>query len=140
MSYAVGRRRFVGLSVAAVGGAVAGARKSQAQSKFPEKPVRVIVPYGAGGVADVTTRLVVEKAGQTLGQTFVVENRPRGGMIIGAQGGLALAADGYTLFLSGNGSAISESLFKSLPFSMTKDFVAVAALAEFEMVLATKAD
>ena len=132
------RRIVVATALAAMFGFVAAPRALHAQSKFPEKPVHVIVPYGAGGVADVTTRLVVDKAGQTLGQSFIVENRPGAGMIVGAKAALAAPPDGYTLFLAGNGSAISKSLFKSLPFRILSDFAPVAALAEFEMVLATK--
>jgi tripartite-type tricarboxylate transporter receptor subunit TctC len=140
MSQAGVRLLFAGLSAIALLSALAGAGPSQAQSKFPEKPVRVIVPYGAGGVADVTTRLVTEKVARSLGQSFVVENRPGAGLIVGARAALTSPPDGYTLFLAGNGSAISESLFKSLPFKMLTDFMPVAPLAEFEMILATKAD
>jgi tripartite-type tricarboxylate transporter receptor subunit TctC len=112
----------------------------QAQTNYPDKPVRIIVPYGAGGVADVTTRLVAQKVSETMGQSFVIENRPGAGGIIGAKAVLASPADGYTLFLAGNGSAISESLFKSLPFNVVRDFTPVAPLAEFGMLLATKVD
>src|SRR5215204_2230613 len=113
---------------------------SQAQTKYPEKPVRIIVPYGAGGAADVTTRLVAQKVSEALGQTFVIENRPGAGGIVGAKAVLASPPDGYTLFLAGNGSAISESLFKALPFNVVRDFTPVSALAQFDMLLATKAD
>jgi tripartite-type tricarboxylate transporter receptor subunit TctC len=118
----------------------AGIGPSQAQTKYPERPVRIIVPYGAGGVADVTTRLVAQKVSEAMGQTFVIENRPGAGGIVGAKAVLASPPDGYTLFLAGNGSAISESLFKSLPFNVVRDFTPVSPLAEFEMLLATKAD
>ena len=118
----------------------AGIGPSQAQTKYPERPVRIIVPYGAGGVADVTTRLVAQKVSEAMGQTFVIENRPGAGGIVGAKALLASPPDGYTLFLAGNGSAISESLFKSLPFNVVRDFTPVSPLAEFEMLLATKAD
>ena len=118
----------------------AGTGQSQAQTKYPERPVRIIVPYGAGGVADVTTRLVAQKVSEAMGQTFVIENRPGAGGIVGAKAVLASPPDGYTLFLAGNGSAISESLFKSLPFNVVRDFTPVSPLAEFEMLLATKAD
>ncbi len=118
----------------------AGIGLSQAQTKYPERPVRIIVPYGAGGVADVTTRLVAQKVSEAMGQTFVIENRPGAGGIVGAKALLASQPDGYTLFLAGNGSAISESLFKSLPFNVVRDFTPVSPLAEFEMLLATKAD
>ena len=118
----------------------AGIGPSQAQTKYPERPVRIIVPYGAGGVADVTTRLVAQKVSEAMGQTFVIENRPGAGGIVGAKAVLASPPDGYTLFLAGNGSAISKSLFKSLPFNVVRDFTPVSPLAEFEMLLATKAD
>jgi tripartite-type tricarboxylate transporter receptor subunit TctC len=113
---------------------------SHAQSKFPEKPVRIILPYGPGGVADVTTRLVAQKLSDRLGQNFFIDNRPGAGGIVAAKTALSFPADGYTLYLAGNGSAISESLFKSLPFDVTRDFTSVSALAQFDMLLATKAD
>jgi tripartite-type tricarboxylate transporter receptor subunit TctC len=133
-----GRARLV--VVAVICGLAGGVALSQAQISYPEKPVRIIVPYGAGGVADSTTRLVAQKISEAMGQSFVVENRPGAGGIVGAKAALASPPDGYTLFLAGNGSAISESLFRSLPFNVVRDFTPVSALAEFEMLLATKQD
>ncbi len=141
MARDISRRVRAGLAAVAVFCALpAGIGPSQAQSKYPERPVRIIVPYGAGGVADVTTRLVAQRVSEAMGQTFVIENRPGAGGIVGAKALLASPPDGYTLFLAGNGSAISESLFKSLPFNVVRDFTPVSPLAEFEMLLATKAD
>ena len=141
MARDISRRACAGLAAVAVFCALpAGTGLSQAQTKYPERPVRIIVPYGAGGVADVTTRLVAQKVSEAMGQTFVIENRPGAGGIVGAKALLASPPDGYTLFLAGNGSAISESLFKSLPFNVVRDFTPVSPLAEFEMLLATKAD
>jgi tripartite-type tricarboxylate transporter receptor subunit TctC len=141
MARDIPRRVRAGLAAVAVFCALpAGIGPSQAQTKYPERPVRIIVPYGAGGVADVTTRLVAQKVSEAMGQTFVIENRPGAGGIVGAKALLASPPDGYTLFLAGNGSAISESLFKSLPFNVVRDFTPVSPLAEFEMLLATKAD
>jgi tripartite-type tricarboxylate transporter receptor subunit TctC len=141
MARDISRRARAGLAAVAVFCALpAGIGPSQAQSKYPERPVRIIVPYGAGGIADVTTRLVAQKVSEAMGQTFVIENRPGAGGIVGAKAVLASPPDGYTLFLAGNGSAISESLFKSLPFNVVRDFTPVSPLAEFEMLLATKAD
>ena len=135
------RSARAGLAAVAVFCALpAGIGLSQAQTKYPERPVRIVVPYGAGGVADVTTRLVAQRLSEAMGQTFVIENRPGAGGIVGAKALLASPPDGYTLFLAGNGSAISESLFKSLPFNVVRDFTPVSPLAEFEMLLATKAD
>ena len=112
---------------------------SYGQAKYPERPVRIVVPYGPGGVADVTMRLVAQKLSEAMGQAFVIENRPGAGGIVGAKAVLTSPPDGYTLFLAGNGSAISETLFKALPFNVLRDFSPVSPLAEFEMLLATKA-
>jgi putative tricarboxylic transport membrane protein len=113
---------------------------SQAQTRYPDKPVRIILPYGPGGVADVTTRLVAQKLSERMGQNFYIENRPGAGGVVAAKVALAAPADGYTLFLTGNGSAINESLFKSPPYNALTDFSAIGMLAEFEMLLVTKAD
>ena len=97
---------------------------ARAQASYPNKPVRFILPFGAGGVADVTSRLVAEKLGDKLGQRFVVENMPGAGGIAAARAALAGGADGYTVALITNGTSISVPLFKSLPFDPVKDFVA----------------
>jgi tripartite-type tricarboxylate transporter receptor subunit TctC len=111
---------------------------AQAQN-YPNRPVRVVVPFGAGGVADVTTRIAVDKLGEKLGQRFVVENQPGAGGINAARSVLASPPDGYTLFLASNGTAVSVALFKSLPFDPVKDFAAVSLLGSFDLVLATSA-
>src|SRR5262245_21246869 len=93
------------LTIVVAAAAVPGA--AGAQVKFPERPVRIIVPFGPGGVADLTTRLVGEKLGARLGQRFVVENVPGAGGIQAARLALAAPADGYTITLLTNGTAIS---------------------------------
>jgi len=113
---------------------------SKANNAYPEKPVRIILPYGAGGIADVTTRLVAQKLSERLGQTFVVDNRPGASGVVAAKAVIGSAPDGYTLFLMGNGGAINESLYKVPPYSIQKDFTSVALLARFEMLLVTKVD
>lgn len=113
---------------------------THAQANYPDRPVRIILPYGPGGVADVSTRLVAAKLSERLGQNFFVDNRPGAGGIVAAKGALSFPADGYTMYLSGNGAAISESLFASLPFDITRDFTSVSLLAQFDMLLATKMD
>jgi tripartite-type tricarboxylate transporter receptor subunit TctC len=119
---------------------IGGTGISNAQTKYPDKPVRIILPYGPGGVADVTTRLVAQKLSEKLGQNFFIDNRPGAGGIIAAKAAIAAPPDGYTLTVSGNSMAISETLFKSLPFNPLKDFTSISTLAEFEMLLATKGD
>ena len=128
-----------GLAVAvAVTAFVGGADVASAQSKYPEKPVRIILPYGAGGVADVTTRLVAQKLSERMGQNFFIDNRPGAGGIVAAKAVLTSPPDGYTLFVGGNGTAISETLFKTRPFNVLRDFSSVSGLAQFDMLLATK--
>src|SRR5438270_2744435 len=84
--------------------------------KYPDQPVRLIVPFGPGGVADVTARIVGEKLGEKLGQRFVIENMPGAGGINAARAVLSSPSDGHTLALFSNGTAISVSLFRNLRF------------------------
>jgi tripartite-type tricarboxylate transporter receptor subunit TctC len=124
--------------VVALQGSMA-ASPARAQSGYPARPVRVIVPYGPGGVADVTTRIVAQSLSDRLGQQFIVENRPGAGGIVAAQAGLAAAPDGYTLSLTGNNNAISTALFKSLPYDALRDFAPISTLAFFDLVIVTRA-
>jgi tripartite-type tricarboxylate transporter receptor subunit TctC len=118
---------------------VAGAATGRvgAQSKFPERPVRVILPFGAGGVADISTRLVAERLSKELGQNFVIENNPGAGGIAAARIALSGGKDGYTLALLTNGTAISVPLFNHLPFDPLKDFVPISLIGSFETIFVT---
>jgi tripartite-type tricarboxylate transporter receptor subunit TctC len=106
---------------------------------YPSKPVRFILPFGAGGVADVTSRLVAEKLAEKLGQRFVVENMPGAGGITAARAALSAGADGYTVALITNGTSISVALFKSLPFDPVKDFVPVSSIGTFDCLFVVNA-
>lgn len=119
--------------------AVTGLSGASAQGKYPDKPVRVVLPFGAGGVADVTARLVADKLGNKLGQRFVIENQPGAGGIVAARAVLGATPDGYTLALLSNGTAISVPLFKSLPFDPVKDFVPVSSMGYFQLIFVAKA-
>jgi tripartite-type tricarboxylate transporter receptor subunit TctC len=132
--------RGIGVSAIAAMAMAAFAAAAQGQANYPDRPVRVILPFGPGGVADVSTRLVAAKLSERMGQNFFVDNRPGAGGIVAGKGALSFPADGYTLFLSGNSAAISHSLFASLPFDVTRDFTSVSLLAQFDMLLATKMD
>ena len=103
---------------------------------YPQKPVRVFVPYGPGGVGDLTMRLLADKLGQELKQQFVVENRPGAGGIVNMSEVMRARPDGYTLGEMGNGQAISMSLFQKLPYNVLTDFASVSVAASFEMLLA----
>ena len=113
---------------------------TMAQETYPNRPVRVLAPYGAGGVADTTVRILAQKLGEKLGQPFVIENRPGAGGIITAKAGATAAPDGYTLTLTGNGMAISKSLFKSLPYDVLRDFQPISVMAWLDLLITTRAD
>jgi len=106
---------------------------------YPSRPVRLILPFGAGGVADVTARIVTEKLGEKLGQRFVVENMPGAGGITAARAVLSAPADGYTLALLSNGTAVSVSLFRNLTFDPLTDFVPVSSMGYFDFIFVTNA-
>jgi len=107
---------------------------------FPSKPLKIIVPFGAGGVADLTARTVAQKLSQSLGQPVVVENKPGAGGI-GASDTVAKSApDGHTLLLMSNASAVSATLFKSLPYDTVRDFAPVSTLGFFDIAVVTAAD
>jgi len=110
-----------------------------ADAKYPERPVRVIVPYGQGSLADLTARLVGEKLGLRLGQRFVVENLPGTSGAAAARAALQAHADGYTIMLLTSSTAISVSLFKKLGFDPLKDFVPISSLGFFDCVFASNA-
>ena len=112
---------------------------ARAQAGYPTKPVRFILPFGAGGVADVTSRLVADKLGEKLGQRFVVENMPGAGGIAAARAALAGGTDGYTVALITNGTSISVPLFKSLPFDPVKDFVPISSIGTFDCLFIVNA-
>lgn len=116
------------------------AAPAAAEPGYPNRPVRILVPYGPGGVADTTVRLLAQKLNERLKQPFVIENRPGAGGIIAQQAGAQAAPDGYTLTLTGNGTAISKSLFKSLPYDVLRDFASVSVMAWLDLTIATKGD
>jgi tripartite-type tricarboxylate transporter receptor subunit TctC len=107
---------------------------------YPSRPVRVVVPFAAGGVADITIRIVSEKLGERLGQRFVVENVPGAGGVSAARAALAGAPDGHTLAMLTNGTAISVPLFANLPFDPRADFVAISTLGTFDFLFAVNAE
>ena len=107
---------------------------------YPTKPIRVIVGFGPGGVADLTVRVVAQKLSGQLGQQVLVENRPSAGGIVAADAVAKADPDGYTLLLMSNGNAVSASLFKSLPYDTVADFASVSTLGFFDIAVITKSD
>jgi tripartite-type tricarboxylate transporter receptor subunit TctC len=112
-----------------VGGAAALAQT------YPSKPVRILVPFGPGGVGDISARVLAQKMSETLGQQVLVENRPGAGGVVASETVAKADPDGHTLLLLTNGQAVSVSLFKSLPYDAVNDFAPVSTLGRFEMVV-----
>jgi len=106
---------------------------------YPSRPIHLVVPFGAGGVADVSSRIVADKLGDALGQRFVIDNMPGAGGIAAARNALAAPRDGYTLALLTNATAISVSLFANLPFNPLKDFTPISTLGYFDCLFVTNA-
>ena len=107
---------------------------------YPQRPVRIIVPYGPGGIADVTMRLVAQNLSKRLGQQFFIENRPGAGGSVGMQTAKEAPADGYTLVMIGGGLTIAKALFNHLPYDIETDFTPISTTASYGLVIATKAD
>jgi tripartite-type tricarboxylate transporter receptor subunit TctC len=116
------------------------ASQARAQAKYPDRAVRIVLPFAAGGVADITARIVAEKLGDRFGQRFYVENQPGAGGIAAARTVISSTPDGHTLAMLTNGTAISVSLFKKLPFDPLKDFEPISSLGFFDFILATGAN
>ncbi len=112
----------------------------QARAAYPERPVRIVLPFAAGGVGDTTARIVADKLSTKLGQRFFIENQPGAGGIAAARTVITSPPDGYTLALVTNGTAISASLFKKLPFDPLKDFAPISSLGLFDFIFAANAN
>lgn len=106
---------------------------------YPTKPIHVVVPFGPGGVADITTRTIAPKLGDGLGQPIVVDNMPGAGGIRAAEAVAHAEPDGHTLLLLTNGNAVSQALFKSLPYDPANDFAMISTVGYFSMVIVTGA-
>jgi tripartite-type tricarboxylate transporter receptor subunit TctC len=127
------RRAFV-LGAAALG--LMSSQQVLAQSAYPNRPVRLIVPYPPGGGTDFFARLVGTSMAQTIGQPIVIENRPGAGSIIGAEAAARATPDGYTFLLGDVATyAANPSLYKKLPYDPQKDFSPITLTGRFAMVL-----
>ena len=120
-------------------GAVMMSAAAQSQAGYPNRPVMLIVPYAAGGVADVGMRILGDKLSSRLNAQFVIEDRPGAAGIVAAQAAVAAAPDGYTLLMTGNNNAIAAALFKSLPYNILTDFASVSTAAFFDLLIVTRA-
>lgn len=107
---------------------------------FPSKPIRIVVPFGPGGIADLTVRAIASKLGENLHQAVVVENKPGAGGVVAGDLVAKSEADGHVLLLMSNATAVSAGLFQSLPFDAQKDFAPVVTLGVFDIAVLTAAN
>jgi tripartite-type tricarboxylate transporter receptor subunit TctC len=119
--------------------AIFAAPSAMAQA-FPSKPLRIVVPFAAGGAGDLTARIVGAELSASLGQPVTVENRPGAGGVVAAETVARAEPDGHTLFLMSNGTAVTASLFKSLPYDTLKDLAPVSTLGTFDLAVLVPAD
>ncbi|AXF05112.1 Bug family tripartite tricarboxylate transporter substrate binding protein [Paraburkholderia hospita] len=130
-------RRLLASLVVATGATGLCAAPAAAQSKYPSQPIRVVVPFGVGGLADITMRIVAKELSLRFGDNIIIDNRPGAGGIAAANAVLSAAHDGYTVALFANGTAIAGSLIK-LPFDPEKDFKPVSRIAYFDLLVLAK--
>ena len=107
---------------------------AQAQS-YPNRPVKIVVPFAAGGPADNYARFMAQRLGEELKQTFVIDNKPGAGSIIGTDLVAKSPADGYTLLMMSNTHTVNESLIPTKPFGLMKDFVGIAPVNYSDLLL-----
>jgi len=125
-------RRFLAAALLACGTALVAAQD------YPTKPVRIIVPFAASGPADVYARFLAQRLQEALGQTFIVDDRPGAGSIIGTDAVAKSAPDGYTLLLMSNTHTVNESLIATKPFQLMRDFTPIAAINSSDLVLVAR--
>jgi len=119
---------LAGLSTALLG------QTASAQT-YPTRPVKIVVPFAAGGPADNYARFLAQRLQESLGQAFVVDDKPGGGSVIGTDIVAKAAPDGYTLLLMSNTHTVNESLLANKPFALTRDFVGIAPINYSDLVL-----
>src|SRR5215510_3015863 len=110
-------------------------QSTPARAEYPDRPIRIVVPFGPGGLADITMRHLGQKLTERTGQQVVIENRPSAGGILAAAAVTSAAPDGYTLFVLSSGIAISRSLMKTMPFDPVTAFTPVSTVAYFDLLI-----
>ena len=129
-------RRFIarGFTSLAIASSLGIAGLGGAQS-YPSRSVKIVVPFAAGGPADIYARFVGQRLSEAYSQPFVIENRPGGGSVIGTDAAAKSPADGYTLLMMSNTHTVNESLIPNKPFTLMRDFVGIAPVNYSDLVL-----
>ena len=115
--------------------ALMGLASSAWAQAYPTRPVKIVVPFATGGPADNYARYVAQKLQDALGQSFVIDNKPGGGSVIGTDIAAKASADGYTLLMMSNTHTANETLIPNKPFALMRDFVAVASINYSDLLL-----
>ena len=135
--FVLGRRRFTAAGIAAAPFLVTGTARAQSADTYPNKPIRLVIPFPPGGATDIVGRLVAKHLGEAFKQPVVVDNKPGAGAAIGAEIVARSAPDGYTLFIGSPSSlTINQSLYDNLPYKPGTDFVPISVAANTPGVLA----
>ncbi len=100
---------------------------------YPVKPIRLLVPFGPGGVGDITSRAVMQKMSEAMNQQIIIDNRPSAGGIVATETVAKSEPDGYTLYLMNNTNAVSAAMFRKLPYDTVKDFAMVSTIGAFSL-------
>jgi tripartite-type tricarboxylate transporter receptor subunit TctC len=129
------RQTFLRTSLAVIGLASVLAHTTASAQAYPNRSVKIVVPFAAGGPADVYARFIAQRLSEALGQSYVVDNKPGAGSVIGTDIAAKSPADGYTLLLMSNTHTVNETLIPNKPFNLMRDFVAVAPINYSDLVL-----
>ena len=129
------RQQFLRSTLALLGLAAVMAQAPASAQAYPNRPVKIVVPFATGGPADVYARFIAQRLGDALGQGFVVDNKPGGGSVIGTDLAAKAPADGYTLLMMSNTHTVNETLIPNKPFNLMRDFVGVAPINYSDLVL-----
>jgi tripartite-type tricarboxylate transporter receptor subunit TctC len=124
------KRRNMGLALASlllIGTGIFLSQQAHAQN-YPNRPVKIIVPFATGGPADNYARFMAQRLQENLGQNFVIDNKPGAGSVIGTDLAAKASPDGYTLLLMSNTQTVNETLIPNKPYGLMKDFVGVAPI------------
>ncbi len=128
-------KRSIFLRLAALAGASCLMAGTAVAQSYPNRPVKIVVPFATGGPADNYARFIAQRLQDSLGQSFVVDNRPGGGSVIGTDIAAKATADGYTLLMMSNTHTANETLIPNKPFALMRDFVAIAPVNYSDLLL-----